>query len=53
MVGSALTTASDYMKEGNSALFELEVSLPDPLLKAQSERLVGFKVRYERMHQHL
>lgn len=53
MGGSALTIASDFMKEGNSALFELEVSLPDPLLKAQSKRLVGFKVRYERMHQHL
>lgn len=37
--------------EGNSALFELEVSLPDNRLKAQAERLVGFKARYERIHQ--
>jgi len=41
------------MKEGNSALFELEVPLPDTYLKAQAQRLVGFKVRYERMHQNL
>src|SRR5947209_6751196 len=53
MAGSALTTAADPMNEGNSALFELEVPLPDTLLKARSERLVGFKARYERMHQHL
>ena len=37
--------------DGNSALFELEVSLPDARLKAQAERLVGFKARYERIHQ--
>jgi len=41
------------MKEGNSALFELELSLPDTQLKALAERLVGFKARYERMHQDL
>jgi SpoVK/Ycf46/Vps4 family AAA+-type ATPase len=41
------------MIEGNSVLFELEVSLPDARLKAQGERLVGFKVRYERMRQNL
>ena len=41
------------MKDGNAALFELELSLPDNRLKAQAERLVGFKVRYERMHQEL
>jgi AAA+ superfamily predicted ATPase len=37
--------------DGNSALFELEVSLPDARLKAQAERLVGFKARYDRIHQ--
>jgi AAA+ superfamily predicted ATPase len=37
--------------DGNAALFELEVSLPDARLKAQAERLVGFKARYDRMHQ--
>lgn len=41
------------MKEGTSALFELEVELPDALLKARAQRLVGFKARYERMHQNL
>lgn len=40
-------------KEGNSALFELEVSLPDAWLKALSERLIGFKARYNRIHQGL
>lgn len=39
------------MPEGNSALFELEVALPDARLKLQAERLVGFKSRYQRMHQ--
>ena len=39
------------MGDGNSALFELEVALPDPRLKLQAERLVGFKARYDRMHQ--
>lgn len=37
--------------DGTSALFELEISLPDSRLKAQAERLVGFKARYDRMHQ--
>ena len=41
------------MKEGNSALFELEISLPDARLKTQAERLVGFKARYDRIHQDL
>lgn len=41
------------MKEGNSALFELEIALPDGHLKAQSERLIGFKSRYARLHQDL
>ncbi len=41
------------MKEGNSTLFELEVPLPDTRLTAQAQRLVGFKARYERMHQNL
>ena len=36
--------------DGTSALFELEISLPDSRLKAQAERLVGFRARYERMH---
>jgi SpoVK/Ycf46/Vps4 family AAA+-type ATPase len=41
------------MKEGNAALFELEISLPDVRLKAQADRLVGFKTRYDRIHQDL
>jgi AAA+ superfamily predicted ATPase len=41
------------MKEGNSALFELELPLPDPFLTARTRRLVGFKARYERIHQTL
>lgn len=41
------------MKEGNAALFELEISLPDARLKAQADRLVGFKARYDRIHQDL
>ena len=41
------------MKEGNSALFELEIQLPDAVLKAQARRLVGFGARYERIHQTL
>lgn len=41
------------MKEGNAALFELETSLPDARLKAQAERLIGFKARYDRIHQDL
>lgn len=40
-------------KEGNSALFELEVELPDARLKVQGSRLVGFKGRYDRIHQDL
>ncbi len=34
-------------------LFELEVPLPDAWLRAQAERLVGFKARYDRLHQDL
>lgn len=41
------------MKEGNAALFELETTLPDARLKALAERLVGFKARYDRIHQDL
>src|SRR5215213_6814214 len=41
------------MGEGNSALFELELSLPDTLLASQAQRLIGFRKRYERMHQNL
>jgi len=41
------------MKEGNAALFELEITLPDSRLQMQAERLVGFKARYDRIHQDL
>jgi AAA+ superfamily predicted ATPase len=41
------------MREGKSALFELEISLPDGLLTTQAQRLVGFRVRYERIHKSL
>jgi len=41
------------MKEGNAALFESEITLPDARLKTQAERLVGFKARYDRIHQDL
>src|SRR5438128_12535609 len=41
------------MPEGNSALFEIELSLPDTRLAAFSARLVGFTARYQRMHQEL
>jgi SpoVK/Ycf46/Vps4 family AAA+-type ATPase len=41
------------MKEGSSALFELELPLPDAHLKAQAERLIGFKPRYDRIRQDL
>ena len=41
------------MSEGSSALFELEVPLPDSRLKAQAARLVGFQARYDKIHQDL
>lgn len=41
------------MPEGNSALFELEVLLPDTRLQKQMERLIGFEARYQRIHQDL
>lgn len=41
------------MKEGNASLFELELALPDSRLSVQAERLVGFKLRYEKIHQNL
>lgn len=41
------------MSEGNAALFELEVSLPDSYLSEQATRLVGFKSRYDRIRQDL
>ena len=41
------------MTEGTSALFELEVLLPDKHLAVQAGRLIGFKGRYERMRQDL
>jgi AAA+ superfamily predicted ATPase len=41
------------MKDGNSVLFELEIALPDIRLQEQAQRLVGFKARYEKMHQDL
>jgi AAA+ superfamily predicted ATPase len=41
------------MHNDNSALFESELSLPDSRLSSLSERLVGFRERYERIHQAL
>jgi len=41
------------MREGDSALFEAEIPLPDRHLASQARRLVGFARRYERMHQDL
>jgi SpoVK/Ycf46/Vps4 family AAA+-type ATPase len=41
------------MAEGNAALFELEIALPDSHLGSQAKRLVGFKPRYERLRQDL
>ena len=41
------------MPEGNAALFEIEVSLPDTRLGARAARLIGFPSRYQRMHQEL
>jgi len=41
------------MKEGNAALFELEIPLPDSRLSNLAGRLVGFQARYKRMHQDL
>jgi len=38
------------MPDGNAALFELEIPLPDARLKRQAQRLVGFKARYEKLH---
>jgi SpoVK/Ycf46/Vps4 family AAA+-type ATPase len=39
--------------DGSSALFELELPLPDSRLGAQANRLIGFGPRYERMRQDL
>ena len=41
------------MKEGTSTLFELELSLPNARLKLVSERLIGFRRRYDRLHKDL
>jgi AAA+ superfamily predicted ATPase len=41
------------MHNESSALFEAELSLPDSRLSLLSERLVGFRARFERMHQAL
>ena len=41
------------MKEGNSALFEIEMQLPDARLTGLSSRLVGFAARYRRIRQAL
>lgn len=41
------------MAEGTSALFEKEIELPDAGLTAFSQRLVGFKPRYERVQSDL
>jgi len=38
------------MPDGNAALFELEIPLPDARFKAQAQRLVGFKLRYEKLY---
>jgi SpoVK/Ycf46/Vps4 family AAA+-type ATPase len=39
--------------DGSSALFELELPLPDARLSAQASRLIGFGPRYEKMRQDL
>lgn len=41
------------MPEGSSALFELELSLPDSRLSAAASRLIGFRPRYDRIKQGL
>lgn len=41
------------MADGTSALFEIEISLPDQRLLSQSERLIGFSARYRKIHQDL
>jgi AAA+ superfamily predicted ATPase len=41
------------MSEGTTALFELELSLPETRLQEKARRLVGFRERFERMHQDL
>jgi hypothetical protein len=41
------------VKEGNAALFELELELPDKLLTDLAGRLVGFHARFARLRQDL
>lgn len=41
------------MADDTSALFEIEISLPDRRLSSQSERLIGFSSRYKKIHQDL
>jgi SpoVK/Ycf46/Vps4 family AAA+-type ATPase len=41
------------MHQGNAALFELEIPLPDDRLKAQAGRLIGFTKRYDKIRQDL
>jgi SpoVK/Ycf46/Vps4 family AAA+-type ATPase len=41
------------MREGTSALFELEITLPDAQLSSQATRLIGFDARFQRVHQDL
>jgi SpoVK/Ycf46/Vps4 family AAA+-type ATPase len=41
------------MSDGTSALFELELELPNTRLKKIADRLVGFADRFARMHQDL
>lgn len=41
------------MSNGNSSLFEFEIDLPDKYLSLKSNRLVGYKKRYDQMHQDL
>jgi len=41
------------MADDTSALFEIEIPLPDQRLSAQAERLIGFDARYRKVHQDL
>lgn len=41
------------MADDTSALFEIEIPLPDSRLSSQSERLIGFNARYGKIHQDL
>jgi AAA+ superfamily predicted ATPase len=41
------------MADDTSALFEIEIPLPDPRLSAQAGRLIGFESRFRKIHQDL